>query len=155
MIAATRFLEPQGRARDVGLLLLRVGAGLSLCLLFGLPKLKDASRFIHTGQWSFVDFNRKVGLPAPVFVAFLQTLNESLCAFLVACGIFTRVAAGSLFVGFSVAAYCSLKMGEAAWLTAGYFALMFATIMLAGPGKFSVDFAYKSRKAAPLQLTDS
>ena len=103
---------------------------------------------MHTGRWAFVDFNRKVGLPAPVFVACLQTLNESLGAFLVACGLFTRYAAASLFLGFAVAAYCSLKVGEEAWLTAAYFALMFETIMLSGPGKFSVDFALKSRAPA-------
>lgn len=131
----------------MGLLLLRVGAGLSLCLIFGVEKWKDAVHYMHTGQWSFVDFNRKVGLPLPVLVAFLQTLNESLAAFLVACGLFTRYAAACVFIGFAVATYCSLKVGEAAWLTAAYFALMFATIALTGPGTFSIDFILRSRAA--------
>ena len=138
----------RNRGSDAGLLLLRVGAGLSLCLLFGITKWKDALRYMHTGQWSFVDFNRKVGLPLPVLVAYLQTLNESLAAFLVACGLFTRYAAACLFIGFAVATYCSLKVGEAAWLTAAYFALMFAAISLTGSGKLSIDYALKSRAAA-------
>ena len=136
----------RNRGSDAGLLLLRVGAGLSLCLIFGLSKWKDALHYMHTGQWSFIDFNRKVGLPAPVFVAYLETLNESLAAFLVACGLFTRYAAACVFIGFA-ATYCSLKVGEAAWLTAAYFALMFATIALTGPGTFSIDFILKSRAA--------
>lgn len=124
---------------DVGLLLLRAGVGLSLCLLFGLTKLKDAAHYLHTGQWSFVDFNRKVGLPLPVVFAFLQTMNESFVALMVACGLWTRYAAASLLVGFTAAACCSLKMHEGAWLIAAYVALMFATIALTGPGRFSID----------------
>lgn len=138
----------RSRGSDAGLLLLRVGAGLSLCLIFGVEKWKDAVHHMQTGQWSFVDFNRKVGLPLPVLVAYLQTLNESLAAFLVACGLFTRYAATCLFVGFGVATYCSLKVGETAWLTAAYFALMFATIALIGPGKLSIDYVLKCRAEA-------
>jgi uncharacterized membrane protein YphA (DoxX/SURF4 family) len=138
----------KGGQSDAGLLLLRAGAGLSLCILFGLPKLKDAAYYGHTGQWAFGDFNRKAGLPAPVLVAYFQSLNESLGALFVACGLFTRYAAGSLFLSFVVAAYCSQRVGEEAWLMAGYFALMFATIALTGPGKLSIDFARNCRAAA-------
>jgi len=57
---------------DVGLLILRLGAGASLFLLFGLDKLRAANAFLHTGVWEFVDFNRKARvLPVPVIVAFL------------------------------------------------------------------------------------
>jgi hypothetical protein len=49
-----------GFALDTGLALLRAGAGLSLFLLFGVPKPKDAAAFWHSGHWQFVDFNRKV-----------------------------------------------------------------------------------------------
>ena len=140
-----RFLQAQGHASDAGLLLLRAGAGLSLCILFGLPKLKAAAHYAQIGQWAFVDFNRKVGLPAPVFMAYFQSLNESLGALLVACGLFTRYAAACLFVSFVVAAWCSQRVGEPAWLMASYFALMFAAIALTGPGKLSLDFARKSR----------
>jgi hypothetical protein len=61
---------------DAGLLLLRFGVGLSLAILFGLPKLIAATFCIHAGQpWPFIDFNRKIGLPAPVLVAYYQSLN--------------------------------------------------------------------------------
>jgi uncharacterized membrane protein YphA (DoxX/SURF4 family) len=78
---------------------MRLGFGLSLLLLFGLAKIKAASGYLHTGQWHFVDFNRKFGVPLPVAAAFLQTLNESLGAVLLACGLATRWAAASLAVG--------------------------------------------------------
>src|SRR5438046_1813050 len=131
--------EVQSKLVDAALLVLRAGSGLSLFFIFGMPKIHDALAYFHTGQWAFVDFNRKVGLPAPVLVAFCQTLNESLGALLIALGLMTRISAGCLAFGFAVAAYCSLKVGEQAWLIAAYFCLMFLTLLLSGAGRFSVD----------------
>lgn len=136
---------------DAGLLFLRLAAGLSLLLLFGLTKLRDTSAYLHTGQWQFVDFNRKVGLPAPVLVAYLQTLNESIGAFLLAAGVVTRYVAAALAFGFGVAAACSLRMGEQAWLIAAFYCVMFATLLLTGPGKFSIDHLLQSRTAARME----
>jgi putative oxidoreductase len=129
---------------DGGLLLLRLGAGLTMLLFFGIPKLRAAATFMHTGQWTFVDFNRKVGLPAPVLVAYLETLNESVAALLLAIGFLARPAAGCLALGFAGATICSIKFGEE-WLMAAYFWLMFSTVLLTGPGKFSIDQVLRSR----------
>jgi uncharacterized membrane protein YphA (DoxX/SURF4 family) len=75
---------------DAGLALPRLGAGLSLFLLFGMQKVKAAGEFTFAGSpWLFVDFNRKAGLPFPILVAYLQTLNESFCTLAVACGALT------------------------------------------------------------------
>ena len=134
------------RLTNSGLLLLRIGSGLSLALLFGLPKLSAAAAYLHTGQpWPFVDFNRKLGIPAPVLIAYYQSLNESLVALVVACGYYPRVAALSLAIGFAAATLCSLKVGEPSWLAAACYCLMFATILLTGPGRFSIDHLLKSR----------
>jgi uncharacterized membrane protein YphA (DoxX/SURF4 family) len=132
------------RRIDTGLLVLRVGAGFSLLLIFGLQKLQAGWAFVHTGQWQFVDFNRKVGLPAPVLVAYVQTLNESLGALLLACGFCTRYAATSLALGFAVATFCSLKAEEPVWMMAAYFCLMFTTLLVTGPGQFSIDYLLHS-----------
>lgn len=133
---------------DAGLLILRVGAGLSLLLLFGWPKLQAGWSFLYTGQWQFVDFNRKMGLPAPVLVAYLQTLNESVGALLLASGFLTRYAGAALAVGFAAATVCSLKAGEPAWLTAAYFCMNFTALLLTGPGRFSIDALLESRARA-------
>ena len=146
MTVSKSFFEKHGIA--AGLLFLRVGAGLSLLLLFGLQKLQAGWAFPHTGQWQFVDFNRRVGLPAPVLGAYLQTLNESLVALLLACGFLARYAAASLSIGFAVATICSMKAGEPAWMIAAYFFVMFATLFLSGPGKFSIDSLLESRSMA-------
>jgi uncharacterized membrane protein YphA (DoxX/SURF4 family) len=130
---------------DAGLLLLRLGVGLSLAILFGIPKFKDASAYVHTGKWAFVDFNKTLGIPLAVAVAFYQTLNESLGAVLVAVGLFTRWAAASLALGFAAATFCSFKMHEASWLLAAYFFLGFASLFLIGPGSFSLDHLLRWR----------
>jgi uncharacterized membrane protein YphA (DoxX/SURF4 family) len=135
---------------DAGLLFLRLAAGLSLLLLFGLMKLQATWVFIHTGQWQFVDFNRKVGLPAPVLVAYLQTFNESIGAVAVAAGLVTRYAAAALALGFGVATCCSLRMGESAWLIAGFYCVMFTTLLLTGAGKFSIDYLLLRKGTARL-----
>jgi len=132
---------------DVGLLILRLGAGVSLLLLFGWPKLKDANQYLHTGEWMFVEFNRKVGLPAPVLIASIQSLNESLGALLVACGLFARFAALCLTIGFAAATYYSLRMNEDAWLIAMLYAVMFCALLFAGPGKYSIDFLRSHRRS--------
>lgn len=127
------------RARDLGLLLLRLGFGGSILVIYGIPKIGAWLGYLHTGHWVFVDFNRRVGLPFPVLVAVLQTLNESVATLLVACGLFTRCAAVALVVGFTAATISSLVAGEAAWLMAAYFAVAFGSIALTGPGTFALD----------------
>jgi len=98
----------RANALDAGRLLLRLGGGLTLLLLFGLPKLRAAAVFVKTGQWMFVDFNRKVGLPFPVLIALYQTASESVGALLVATGLFSRLGAGTLAIGFGAATFLSL-----------------------------------------------
>jgi len=129
---------------DTGLLFLRIAVGLSLFFLFGVSKVKDASGYLHTGVWPFVEFNRKVGLPLPIVVAFLQTLNESLGALLVVCGFFSQWASLSLALGFAVATACSLKVGEASWFLAAYYTIIFLALTLTGPGRYSFDGLKKS-----------
>jgi uncharacterized membrane protein YphA (DoxX/SURF4 family) len=138
---AAQFFIPK---TDAGILLLRLATWISLFVLFGLAKAKDAIAFPHTGHWGFVDFNRRLGLPVPVVVAYVQAFNESVCALLVACGLFTQIAAGLLAVGFAAATACSLKVGEASWFLAAYYSVIFATIALTGAGKYSLD-ALKNR----------
>ncbi|HEY3784419.1 MAG TPA: DoxX family protein [Steroidobacteraceae bacterium] len=137
----------QRRAGDVALLVLRLGAGLSLFIVFGLQKVHDLWQFLHTGQWTFVDFNRRVGLPVPVLVAVLQTLNESVLAVLLAVGLLGRVPAGFLTLGFAGATYYSLKADEPIWMLAAYFFLMFLTLLVSGPGRFSLDSLLRSQLA--------
>jgi uncharacterized membrane protein YphA (DoxX/SURF4 family) len=122
-----------------GLLILRLGAGLSLLMLFGAEKVRDALLYWATGHWSFIDFNRRMGVPAPVLAAYLQTVNESLAALLVSIGLFTRYAAVSVAAGFVAAVYYSRRAGEGAWIIAALYAVMFATLAFTRGGRWSMD----------------
>jgi uncharacterized membrane protein YphA (DoxX/SURF4 family) len=124
---------------DAGLLILRLGAGLTLFVIFGLQKLKAGAAFASGHSWEFVDFNRKIGLPAPVLIAYFQTFNESIGALLVAFGLLTPFAAGSVALGFVAALFCSLKADESVLLPI-YYSFMFASLALTGPGKMSIDY---------------
>jgi uncharacterized membrane protein YphA (DoxX/SURF4 family) len=133
-------------AADIGLLLLRIIAGISLLLLFGIPKIEAAVHFRHTAeQWPFVAFNRRVRLPRPVMVAYLQTLNESLGALLVAIGLLCRTAGGTLAIAFAVATFCSVRVHESSWVLAAAYGLVFAALVFTGPGEFSIDNCIANR----------
>ena len=70
---------------DAGLLVLRVGFGLSLALAHGLPKLLDLSSFIASVE--------KRGIPFAELSAPFAALSEFVGGLLLALGWFTRPAA--------------------------------------------------------------
>ncbi|MDX1584269.1 MAG: DoxX family protein [Thermoanaerobaculia bacterium] len=117
---------------DIGLLVLRVAAGLMLAFGHGLGKLPPSEKFI-AGVGG-------LGFPVPVFFAWAAALSEFAGGILVATGFLTRPAA--FFV--------MMTMGTAAFLqhAADPFpvkekALLFLSIaicvLLAGAGRYSID----------------
>ena len=119
---------------DFALLLLRVWLGLSMFLIHGLGKVQNFQQTV-SGM-------AKMGLPAPL--GYAAVLTESLFALLLVVGFATRWAALSLVVAMSIAFFHVHKMvleqgnpasGEMAFIyLGGYLA-----ILIAGPGRFSVD----------------
>ena len=131
---------------DIGLLVLRIGSGLSLFLVFAILKLKDSEAYFVNGQpWPFVQFMRGINFPAPVLSSVVQTLNESICGLLIACGLMTRISGALLAFGFLVAFFCSMK-AKGDVIVPGYFVVMFATLALTGPGRFSIDHLLQTRR---------
>ncbi len=130
---------------DAGLLLLRICLGLSVFLIHGFSKVQDFGG-------TLVMFRDNMGI-APLFGTG-AILAESLCALLLAIGLATRWAAGLLALTMAVAffvvhqatlAFGNPNSGELAFTyLAGYLALV-----LAGPGRFSVD-----AKLAPALVSD-
>lgn len=124
---------------DAGLLMLRIGAGFSLFALFGLAKVKSAWAFsVHHQPWIFIEFLRRLGFPLPTVAAFVQTLNESVCALLVLIGFYTRAAAALLAIAFAIATYSSARIAEPSVFMAACYCLMFVVLSLTGPGKYSI-----------------
>lgn len=124
---------------DAGQLLLRLGAGGSLFLIFGLQKLGAAKAHLLDNQpWAFIEFNQKINFPLPTLTAYVQTFNESVLPLLVLVGLWGRIPATLLGLAFAVATGASVAAHES-YLTAATYSVVFFSLGLTGPGAYSVD----------------
>ena len=141
----------QQSTTDWGLLVLR-GASLLLAATFGLQKLTGLLTLLRSREpwaaWGLMQFVRQLGFPFPVFLTICATLNESLIAFMVACGFMTRIAAASVALNMAVALYISLRIKEEP-LRAALYLIIFIALVMAGPGSFSIDHALKRWRPKP------
>lgn len=117
---------------DAGLLALRVAAGGGMLWQHGWPKLAHfAERMDH--------FADPIGL-GPMVSLGLITAAETICAGLVALGLWTRITTVPLIVGMGVAAF--IANGDKPFadqeLAVVYLAA-FSCIFLTGSGRFSLD----------------
>jgi len=125
-------------AMSWALLVLRIGASALLVYGHGWPKLIHFSERVH-------HFANPIGLgSAPSFV--LVVFAEVVCASLVALGLFTRPATIPLVVFFAVAAFVQhaadpFGKKELALL----FAIPYVAVLIAGPGRFSLDALIRRR----------
>ena len=87
-----------------------------------------------------------MGFPIPVALAIWITFNESIGAFLIGCGLFTRSLAASLALGMVGALYVSVQLRED-WLRAALYLIIFTTLILTGPGELSLDCLLKRNKS--------
>lgn len=89
------------RWEDLGLLALRMGAGLMLALLHGWGKASGAyQHFLHGGEWSFVGSVSQLGFPFPIFFAICAAVAEFVGGLCLAAGLGTRYA--SALIGFTM-----------------------------------------------------
>jgi putative oxidoreductase len=119
-------------AADLGLLVLRLFAGLSMALAHGLGKTKDPSGVISGAA--------NLGFPAPTFFGWMAAISEFFGGLLLAIGLATRpaaflIACTMFTAGFLQHASDEYRRKELAFLYLAV-AIMF---MLTGAGRFSVD----------------
>jgi len=128
--------------RDTGLLLLRILIGLSF-LAHGLPKIEGGpEHWIKLGK--SMQF---VGVSAyPIFWGLMSTLSESVGGFLLLIGFCFRPACLFLVINMTVATimHFNTTPGSFAekWFVASHaieLGSVFLSLLLIGPGKFSVD----------------
>lgn len=133
---------PKNRT-DLALLVLRIGFGLSMLAFHGWGKLSGGpERWERIGQVMGL-----LGLGfAPTFWGFLAAISESLGSILIALGLATRPAAFMLMGTMSVAAWRHLSLpagtdgaGLAGASHALEFVVVYLVLLLAGPGKYSLD----------------
>jgi putative oxidoreductase len=116
----------------LGLLILRVVAGLSLSLAHGMGKLPVSDKFIEGVG--------RMGFPVPVVFAWAAALAESVGGLLLALGWFTRPAAAMIVATMTTAVvlrHAGDPFGNRELpLLFGTIALMF---LLVGAGRYSID----------------
>ena len=138
--------------KDSGLLILR-GAGLLLALTFGVQKIGWYWSALHAGKpfssIGLAPLIAKIGFPIPVALALWITFNESIGAFLIGCGLLTRLLAASAALGMVGALYTSVRLGED-WLRAALYLIIFIALTFTGAGNFSADHLLKRKKPQEL-----
>jgi putative oxidoreductase len=138
-------LAPRVRVRssvDLGLLVLRVFAGVALAFAHGINKLPPTPRFLAGVA--------EMGFPAPELFGWAAGLSEFCGGLLLALGLLTRPAALFIVITMSVASFIKqagdpFTEREAAMLY-GCAALLY---LIAGPGRLSLDAMIRARRARP------
>jgi len=131
------FFNNTNRYREDGLLLLRIGLGLML-LYHGTPKI-----FGGIETWTKLGAATNfVGIGfAPAFFGFMAAIAEFGGGVLLILGFLVRPACAFLVINMTVAA--ALKFGTGAGLAGASQAIelgiVFLSLILIGPGKYSVD----------------
>ncbi len=139
------------RHKDIGLLLLRLGIGLTMMIIHGYGKLTRGpegwERMGNQMQNLGIDF-------LPLFWGFMAMFSEFFCSILLILGVLFRPAAALLVATMFVAAmrHLSLPPGsEGAGFNGASHALELLAVYLAlfftGPGKYSIATLWK--KANP------
>jgi len=120
------------RARDLGLLFLRVSAGLFLLWVHGLPKLLD-----YSAQLQRIEDPFRLGANLTLMLAIFA---EVLCPLLIVAGVAVRLACLPILAVLLVALVVvhpqwSLAEGQFAWLLL----ILFSSIFIAGPGRLALN----------------
>ncbi len=133
-----RFLD---KYRDTGLLILRVGIGV-MFMFHGYPKLTAGSE-----TWTMLGRSMKtlgVGF-APTAWGFMAALSECAGGILLILGFFTRPACFLLLITMIVATMMHIGKGDPflKYSHAMESGIMFLSLILIGPGKYSLDGQYR------------
>lgn len=122
---------------DLGLLLLRVSAGLALCVVF--DKFLPQNGAWGPPDWFIADVD-KMGFPSPTFFAWCAVVSEFFGGILLVVGLLTRPAAFFAMITTFVAAFLFHEEILGDGLLAATFFAISLSLLLTGPGAMSLDF---------------
>ncbi len=124
--------------REVGLLILRVGIGIAF-MFHGVPKLIGGPEL-----WAKVGSAMSaigLGFTPPTFFGLMAALSEAGGGLLLALGLFARPASAFMFFTMFVATAMHIHGGQdyTVYSHPLKMAIVFASLILIGPGRFSLD----------------
>jgi len=122
---------------DAGLLLFRTGLSLSVFIAHGVPKISN----ILNDNWDFPD---PVGLgPEPGLI--LSAGAESVCALLIALGIWTRLSTLPLIFTMVIATWVINAGAPFIQQEKSFVYLLgWCLLLFTGPGKYTARYAYQA-----------
>ncbi|MCF7847993.1 MAG: DoxX family protein [Kiritimatiellales bacterium] len=138
------FFQRLDEYRDAGLLVLRIGIGI-MFMLHGYPKLTGGAETWHALGGALSGVGVTV---APTFLGFMAAISEFCGGLLLVAGLLTRPACFFLLSTMAVAITMHLSNGDpfriySHALEAG---ILFFSLLLIGPGKYSLDEKLFKRK---------
>ncbi|MEK6693679.1 MAG: DoxX family protein [Nitrospirota bacterium] len=123
--------------RDTGILILRIGIGI-MFLYHGAPKLIGGPE-----KWEKLGMAMNyVGIPVfPVFWGFMAAFSEFFGGIFIILGLFFRPACILLLITMSVASIMHLGKGDGLGVASHAIeaGVLFLSLILIGPGKYSID----------------
>lgn len=131
-----------GNSKDLGLLVLRIGVGLSMMIFHGLEKIQGGPE-----KWERIGSNMgNLGIDFfPVFWGFMAAFSEFFGSFFIIVGFFFKPATALLAFTMIVAAVVHLSLpagAENAGLKGASHALelltVYVALFLTGPGKYKI-----------------
>ena len=127
--------------KDFGILVGRLGLGLSIALAHGLGQMQNFSMVAEK-------FPDPLGIGSTASLA-LAVFAELFCGLLLVIGAGTRLAVSQLMVSMGVAIYCHMKLwgdplfpakpGDSSAELAFIYLIGFTVLLFTGPGRFSID----------------
>jgi len=137
-------LTSLNRFRDLGLLVLRVGLG-SMFIYHGLTKLLGGPAF-----WAQLGMaTGTLGIHfLPVFWGFMAAVAEGIGGLLLLMGLLSRPACLLMFINMVVAASFHLGKGDGLGIASHAIevGIVFLSLVLIGPGKYSLDEVIRPSK---------
>lgn len=123
------------RARDAGLLFLRVSGGMFLLWVHGLPKLLD-----YSAQLQSIEDPFNLGATTTLGMAIFA---EVVCPVLIVAGVLVRVACLPILAVLLIAMLIvhpqwSLVEGQFGWLLL----IVFTSVFIAGPGRLALNVRF-------------
>src|SRR5215203_2186929 len=135
------------RFGDLGLLILRAGAGAFIAYGFGFAKVYRDGTFGPPEQ--LISGVKGMGFPAPTAFAWIVALTEFVGGILLALGLFTRPMALALTFNMAVAGFVAhAKDPFAVKEHALLYMVAFATFIFTGAGRYSLDKFFRKSAAA-------
>jgi putative oxidoreductase len=137
-------LTSLNRFRDLGLLVLRVGLG-SMFIYHGLPKLLGGPAFL--AQLGAATGTLGIHF-LPVFWGFMAAVAEAIGGLLLLLGLLSRPACLLMFINMVVAASFHLSKGDGLGVASHAIevGIVFLSLVLIGPGKYSLDEVIRPSK---------